>query len=403
MNIFVVMNMEGEQRVKVLDFGLAKIVAEKEEGVTKKGETAGGTPDYMSPEQLFGLDVDHRSDIYALGIVMYELLTGQVPFMFCPDKEPSDFENSAEYANYINDYWTVFRNQIWENPPMPPSEFMSGIPPDAESLVLKCLQKNPTNRYQSARELRAALKRMNGGPDSDDGERKSRTSDEVPSVIVDQDVLDQVQKERKTQMEGLEFTGEPQGNPYRGTMIVRQRGQLAEPPKKSRWNKWVAIGAAATVVIAAGGIVGLSYQRHADGEAQAARSAKVAPQEPQQVKADEPMAEPILVAPPPDTGVPDTIVEEVVSHEIRLKTNVSGVKVLIGRDEMCHTGRSRECSMELEESDEQVTLIFKRRGFHDARQRVTPDSPQTINVRLRALQRNPRPTKTGRPMITAEE
>ncbi len=397
-NIFVVKNLEGEQRVKVLDFGLAKIVAEKEEGVTKKGDAAGGTPDYMSPEQLFCLEVDHRSDIYALGIIMYELLTGQTPFMFCPDKERGDFADSAEYEIYMNNYWTEFRNQIWETPPMPPTEFMAGIPPEAEKLLLKCLEKNAANRYQSARELRAALKKLNGGPDTEDGERKSRTSDELPSIIVADDVLDSA---RTAQTSTVDHQSD---NPYKGTQIARQRGPLYQPPKKSSWNKWVAIGAAATVVMAAGGIFGLAYQKSSDEAARAAQSAKVATQEAQQTRAHEPLTEPALVAPPqPDSGVVDTVVDEVVSHEITVRSNVSGVSVYIGRDEMCNTGRSKECSLNLEESDDPTTLTFRRRGFRDESQEVTPGSAKRVTVRLRPVQTNPRPTKTGTPMITSEE
>lgn len=400
MNIFIVPGRDGEQKVKVLDFGLAKIMSKSDEGVTQTGETAGGTPDYMSPEQIFGLEVDHRTDIYALGVVMYELLTGQVPFLYSPDKGPEDFETSGEYAQYVGEYQTAFRNMVWENPPMPPSEFMAGIPPEGEAIVLKCMEKNPSNRYQDARELKAALENAKGTTVSDDGVVIPDSNGHLSSVIIHEDIMEAAENERKTLLEQLNQT--PQGgHPYRGTMIVRARNPLYQQKKKSKWNKWIAIGAAATVVMAAGGIVGVSYQRSASGDAQAARPAKVVPQE-RQTPSD-PITEPIATAQPADSGVRDRVVDEVVSHEITIRTNVSGVSVYIGNDEMCNTGRSRECTMNLEESDEPVTLTLRRRGFRDERESITPDSVKTVNVRLRPIPRNPRPAKTGTPMITSEE
>ncbi len=402
MNIFIVPGKNGEQKVKVLDFGLAKIMSRKEDGVTQTGETAGGTPDYMSPEQIFGLEVDHRTDIYALGVVMYELLTGQVPFLYSPDKGPEDFETSGEYLQYIGEYQTAFRNMIWENPPMPPSEFMSGIPPEGEAIVLRCMEKNASKRYQSADELKAALESAREKKVLEDGsEVVPDANGHLPSVIINQDVLAAAERERHTMLEQMNQTPNG-GHPYRGTMIVRQRGPIHNEKKSSKWNKWIALGAAATVVIAAGGIVGVSYQRNSAEGSQSAQPAKVVEQERQQPP-DEPITEPIRVAPPADSGVPDTVVDEVVSHEIRFRSNVSGVSVYIGNDEMCNTGRSRECSIQLEESDEPVTLTYRRRGFQDERQRVTPNSPQNLTVRLEPLRRNPRPVKTGTPMITAEE
>jgi serine/threonine protein kinase len=402
MNIFVVPTRNGEQLVKVLDFGLAKIVDKNEDGVTKKGEHAGGTPEYMSPEQLRGVEVDQRTDIYALGVVMFELLTGQVPFEFMPEKQPSDFENSAEYAVYLNAYYATFMNMVWDHAPMPPSNLTGGIPPEGESIVLRCLEKNPSGRYQSARELKADLEYATGeiSWESSNGQAPE-TNGYLPSVIINQDVLNAAERQRKTHLEDINQAHEAGGHPYRGTMIVKQRGPLYQEPKKSKWNKWVAIGAAATVVIAAGGIVGLSYNRYSADGAQASQSSKVE-QPVVPAKADTPLTEPIVTAQPQeDAGTPDA--REVVSHEIRIRSNVSGMQVLIGDDLMCTTTGERECTMQLEEGDEPVALTFRRRGFQDENQTITPDSAKTVFIRLRPVQRNPRPVKTGTPMITSEE
>jgi len=126
---------------KIIDFGLVKLVEplleEDSEGDTQaRGETVAGqimgTLSYMSPEQARGRRVDHRSDIFSLGVVLYEMLTGQLPFT-----APSNAE---------------IPHAIINNPPPP-------LPADTPSPVIeKCLEKNPGDRYQSAEELVADLR-----------------------------------------------------------------------------------------------------------------------------------------------------------------------------------------------------------------------------------------------------
>lgn len=127
--------------VKVLDFGLAKIVDLKSTSViTPLGHTF-GTPEYISPEQAADLPVDHRADIYSLGVVAYELLTGQVPF-----------------AGNTSEVVTAHVNRV----PLPPSS-ASGrvdIPPELDRIVQRCLEKKPEDRFQSAADLAAALARI---------------------------------------------------------------------------------------------------------------------------------------------------------------------------------------------------------------------------------------------------
>src|SRR5690606_26509920 len=78
-NVHLVTDGARSDFVKVLDFGIAKVAGAKDAGLTQAGEIF-GTPRYMSPEQCAGTSVDHRTDIYALGIMMYEMACGQVPF-----------------------------------------------------------------------------------------------------------------------------------------------------------------------------------------------------------------------------------------------------------------------------------------------------------------------------------
>ncbi|HVF86182.1 MAG TPA: protein kinase [Pyrinomonadaceae bacterium] len=120
--------------LKVLDFGIARILGAAR--MTKAGHLV-GTVEYMSPEQVRGLEMDARSDIYALGVLLYEMLTGRVPFLI---------ENEFE----------LMKAQIEQQPP-PPRELNPAIPPEVEAVILRALAKDPNERYQTAGEFRAAL------------------------------------------------------------------------------------------------------------------------------------------------------------------------------------------------------------------------------------------------------
>jgi beta-lactam-binding protein with PASTA domain/predicted Ser/Thr protein kinase len=124
-------------QVKVMDFGIARAGAG--EGITQTGMVM-GTPQYISPEQAQGLAVDGRSDIYSLGVVLYEMLVGKVPF---DDPNPV----------------TVAYKQVKEDP-IPPSVIDPEISPTLESIVMKAMAKNPANRYQTAQEMKADLLRF---------------------------------------------------------------------------------------------------------------------------------------------------------------------------------------------------------------------------------------------------
>ncbi len=135
-------------RVKILDFGLALLLVPAQEGdvtqsITTTSTNISGTVPYMSPEQLRGLPVDARSDIYAAGTVLYEMATGLRPF---PQSQ------SAELIG-----------AILHEPPDAPSSRNARISPALESVIMKALEKDPQQRYQSARELRIALEGIGKG------------------------------------------------------------------------------------------------------------------------------------------------------------------------------------------------------------------------------------------------
>lgn len=120
--------------VKVCDFGIAlhRALPEEEEG------TVAGTPEYMSPEQCRGDDLDARSDVYACGIVLYELATGQTPF-------------TADSAVKI-------LNKHQFSPPLAPSKLVPSVDPHLERIIMKAIAKDANDRQQSMRELRSELR-----------------------------------------------------------------------------------------------------------------------------------------------------------------------------------------------------------------------------------------------------
>ncbi len=129
--------------VKVLDFGVAKLVAQANEfeaTTLTATNTITGTLPYMSPEQLRGENLDSRSDIYALGVVLFEIATGQRPY------------SSSLHARLVD--------EILNRPASPPSALNGKLPAKADDIILKCLAKDPEDRYQTAKEIAVDLRHL---------------------------------------------------------------------------------------------------------------------------------------------------------------------------------------------------------------------------------------------------
>jgi len=146
-NIMLVKTPQNVELVKLLDFGIAKIEPQGEETSQKLTQTGDvfGSPYYMSPEQCKGAPLDARSDIYSLGCVMYQALTGKRPF---------EGENA---------YKTIYMHVNIKAAPFSMSRPESTIPPELETIIMKCLEKEPHMRYQTAQALSLDLQKVARG------------------------------------------------------------------------------------------------------------------------------------------------------------------------------------------------------------------------------------------------
>ncbi|MBI4854542.1 MAG: protein kinase [Acidobacteria bacterium] len=136
-----------KQQIKVLDFGLAKFIDSEvalpnnvvDDDITREGVLV-GTPRYMAPEQILGKDVDQRADIFALGILLYEMIANQHPFKAANNQQLVLAITSQE--------------------PAPLNSLITDIPEELEAIVMKALRKNPSERYQTAKEMATELRSL---------------------------------------------------------------------------------------------------------------------------------------------------------------------------------------------------------------------------------------------------
>ncbi len=214
-NVMLVTRGAEKDFAKVLDFGIAKVG-----GGTKKMTRAGsvfGTPHYMSPEQAAGATVDHRTDIYSLGVILYEMASGKVPF---------DAEN----------FMGILTQHMYKAPvPIRALVPEVGVPPGLDAIVLKALTKKPEGRYQTMDELVADLEKLDKGL--------------LPDAV----------QEMMARSGGFNV---PADYFRSSAMPAPVPGSPALP--KPRWPLYAAIGAVATVL----GVIGVVIAKSGNGAAQ---------------------------------------------------------------------------------------------------------------------------------------
>jgi serine/threonine-protein kinase len=144
-NVFLVLRSDGTELAKILDFGIAKVKGtDQNESLTRTG-TVFGTPHYMSPEQALGQKLDHRADIYSVGVMLFEIFTGQVPF------------KAESFMGILSQHIT--------KPAPRPSTFTPGrvIPKPIEDIILKAMAKEPDKRFANMKEMADALRAVRAG------------------------------------------------------------------------------------------------------------------------------------------------------------------------------------------------------------------------------------------------
>jgi len=310
-NVYLVSREGRADFVKVLDFGIAKMSALDEGGsrLTRTGMIF-GTPEYMSPEQAKGDKPDHRVDIYAAGCILYEMLTGDVPF-------------------HAETFMGVLTKHMFEDP-QPPSQRNPNavIPPDVEAVCMRALAKDRDQRFQTMKEMAVALEACGGGDAS------------------------------------LAWGNEPSGvggGLREGSQTFRTAGatsvrtavggavEAGEPPKKKGMSGLVIGGLVAVLVAGAAAAVVLT-----------------------QKKPPPPKPAPVVVAKPVDKPVePPKPVEPAKPTQFTMSINTqpAGADVFNGAERLGVT----PCNVVLPASETPVELMLKKKGYREQPLRVVPD------------------------------
>lgn len=248
-NVFLTHRGGNQDHVKVLDFGLVKIMGgDLPESSTKtRAGAMVGTPAYMPPEQIHGGEVDLRSDIYAFGALMFEVLTGQPPF------------------GRGNDFKVMSGHMHRPAPPM--REVFPGgdVDPGLELVIQRCLAKDPAARFPSMAEVAAAMLPYQ---DRDSQRRSMPWTATYP-----------VQEPRSADLPapgsapGVAAAGAPWSDPAESVRLPAQRRSLTSFELSPRGRRWLVIGVTALLVLA----VAVGMWPESEGSAQAPEAARTSP------------------------------------------------------------------------------------------------------------------------------
>jgi serine/threonine-protein kinase len=299
---------------KLVDFGIAKATS-KASGLTEAGEIKGKFS-YMAPEQVRGLALDCRTDLFALGILLYAITTGRHPFRG---------EHPAQ----------TVQNICSDRPPTPPSAFMSDYPPALEQVVLKALAKDPDQRFANANAMLTALEQAMPGPLEASFEKQvaeylkqlfgSRPSERRAALRHAQEVADRVRTESSSSISVGTLRAiaiDQSGNgPSSGVPSLQVTSTLTStptpPPAPPRSRRTILISAAAVIAAALVGTATLTLSGRSAERAQAAASSPVPAVSleplkpaPSAAASSEPAPSPLAPAPSVDGDEPVTEREE---------------------------------------------------------------------------------------------
>jgi eukaryotic-like serine/threonine-protein kinase len=322
-NCFRISRQGDPDFIKVIDFGIAKV---------ESGDTAGkgltqtgmifGTPEYMSPEQAQGDKIDHRADIYAVGVIMYQLLCGRQPFTG-------------------SSFMAVLTKHMFDTPQAPTEVAPEAeIPPEAEAIVLKAMQKDRAYRFQSMSELIAAIERVGTGA--------------AAVQVVHESIA------------------RPEGGP---TNFARRAAATAtspqlEPGGMAPLTKGLRMGLGLGGLVAAAAIAYLVFGPHTRAEPKPPEAV------PQQQPATTPApaaagTEPAPVVTPPDQAAP-AVVAQATGVTLHFDTNVPA-QILDARDRAIYGLTEDDAGIGFPLSEQGVALILHAEGYEDLAIEVVPN------------------------------
>ncbi len=345
-NIYLITRGQSPDFVKVLDFGLAKLT-QGEDKVSHKTRTGSvmGTPYYMAPEQCEGrAGVDHRADIYSLGVILFEMMTGKVPF------------GGEGYGEIIVKHLT--------QPPPSPRSIIGGITPAQEAVVLRALSKKREERFASMDEFRAAIL---------DPERYAGSSPVslLPSA-----------PQRTGDVSGsISLRGGEAGDVKQGPMpsTFRHAGEMMEEEiQVPRSRKGVVIGVVAAAAVAAAGALFFLKRQPSEGVAAAQQPPALAP-----TPAPAPPAPAPVVTPPP---APQTVKISFVSDPPGATVVAKGSGETLG---------TTPFEKELPQGKDRLAFVFRKASFEDQESSIVPEAAGSVSAALQAIH--------GKPAVTAEE
>jgi serine/threonine-protein kinase len=349
-NCFRIKRGKSDDFIKVLDFGIAKVTTDDSEGkgLPRTGMIF-GTPEYMSPEQAQGAKPDYRVDIYALGVIMYELLTGRVPFT-------------------ADTFMGILTKHMFEVPDAPSVVApQAQIPEDVESIILKAMQKDREYRFQDMAAMATAIETAGSGS-------------AAVSVVNEQIV--------KPEVGQIQFGGTPTPTPtpVPGTYPpATATGELAMPQPSSKGT--LAAGIIA-ILLAAGGVG--AYFMMAGGEPEAP-----APEPAPAVAVAPPAVIQPKVEPKVDPGEkPTTPVTEKV--KITIATKGIDAQILDARDDSLFGMTNSTEGFEIEKSTEAVWVTLRAPGYEDFMFEIVPDRTKSFTKTLKKEPKKRGPKRSGK-------
>jgi serine/threonine-protein kinase len=337
-NVFLVGRGNDKNFVKILDFGIAKLTGDtgSNSHKTRTGLVI-GTPTYMSPEQCEGKgQIDHRSDVYSLGIMMYELLTGAVPF-------PGEGFGEVLVAHLTK-------------PAPPPTSVNPNLPPAFESIVMHAIEKDRNRRFQNMQEFLKAVE----DPEAHHASWQGLPAYSSPMAAASAPTMQAMEAVRP----GMAAPASP-GGPPRPTTLEGAAAEVTLPPTRrprspSR-TPMIAIGAALLAVAGVAGWIGLSSKNPADNTTATS-------------------------TPPPPTDAPRTTPQPTESNEVSVTVTSDPLGAKVYRaDRSDAESQLTPITFKMRRGDPPFDVQLRHDGYKPETRTITSDQPAKLLVSLAKL------------------